>query len=237
MAVCRSLWKQKFVCYDSFMISYRDVSKIYNTKVAALREVNLEVESGEFVFLVGPSGAGKTTLLKLLIREDLPTAGEIWFEDKNVCRLSGAKVPILRREIGMVFQDFKLLPKRTVYENVAFALEVAGRPDAEIAEVVPYLLEQIGLQDLRNSFPHQLSAGEAQRVALARALVHEPKVLLADEPTGNLDYENSWQIVRLLDQVNSWGTTVIMASHDREIVSSLKRRTVKIEKGEIVSDK
>lgn len=218
------------------MILYKEVTKIYNGKITALREVNLEIEQGEFVFLVGPSGAGKTTLLKLLIRDDLPTAGEIWFEEQNVCRLSGVKIPHLRQSIGMVFQDFKLLPKKTVFENVAFALEVAGRSNTEIGEVVPYLLEQVGLTEHFKAFPHQLSAGEAQRVALARALALEPKVLLADEPTGNLDYENSWQIVRLLDQINSWGTTVIMASHDKEITDSLKRRTVHIEKGEIISD-
>lgn len=218
------------------MIAYRDVTKIYNGKITALREVNLEIDQGEFIFLVGSSGAGKTTLLKLLIREDLPTAGEIWFEDKNICRLPGFKVPQLRRNIGMVFQDFKLLPKKTVFENVAFVLEVAGRSEAEIKEVVPYLLEQVGLRNHLKAFPHQLSAGEAQRVALARALALEPKVLLADEPTGNLDYENSWAILHLLDEINGWGTTVIMASHDREITDSLKRRIVKIEKGEIVAD-
>lgn len=218
------------------MIFYKDVTKIFNGHLTALREINLAIESGEFVFLVGPSGAGKTTLLKLLIREDLPTSGEVWFEDQNVCRLPGAKVSNLRRTIGMVFQDFKLLPKKTVYENVAFALEVAGRSDREIKEVVPYLLEQVGLKDFLNFFPHQLSAGQAQRVALARALVHEPKVLLADEPTGNLDDENAWQIIRLLDQINLWGTTVIMASHHRGIVESLKRRVVRLDRGEIVKD-
>lgn len=218
------------------MINYKNVTKIFPNGTEAVRDVNFSVSPGEFVFLCGPSGAGKTTLLRFLIREDLPSEGEIWFKDENIISLSEKFVPDLRRNIGMVFQDFKLLPRRTVFENVAFALEVSGKSDFEIAQIVPYILERIGLSSKTEAFPYQLSSGEAQRVTIARALVHEPEVLLADEPTGNLDYENSWQIVELLNQVNEWGASVIMATHDTEIVKALKKRVIRIDKGQIVSD-
>lgn len=218
------------------MIQYKDVTKIFPDGTEALRQVNFSVESGEFTFLCGPSGAGKTTLLRFLIREDFPTEGEVFFEDKNILELPNSLVPKLRRSIGMVFQDFKLLPHLNVYENVALALEVSGAEDAKISQVVPFLLEQVGLSNRAENLPRQLSSGEAQRVAIARALVNEPKALLADEPTGNLDYETSWQIVRLLQQINDWGTTVLMATHDTEIVKALKKRVVRIERGEIVED-
>lgn len=218
------------------MIRYQNVSKIFPSGTQALADVNLEIEPSEFVFLVGPSGAGKTTLLRFLIREDKPTSGEIWFQNEEVVSLPGRLVPLLRRRVGMVFQDFKLLERRTVFENVAFALEVSGKPDAEIREVVPYILERVGLKDKLKAFPFQLSAGEQQRVALARALVHEPEVLLADEPTGNLDDQNSWQIIDLLKQINEWGTTILMATHDQEIVKSLKKRVVHLNRGRIVKE-
>lgn len=217
------------------VIEYRDVSKIFPDGTQALADVNLAVEEQEFVFLVGPSGAGKTTLLKFLIREDLPSSGEVFLEDEDVVRLPANKVPRLRRRVGMVFQDFKLLRQKSAFENVAFALEVSGADDAEVNEVVPYLLEQVGLQERAKAFPDQLSAGEQQRVAIARALVHEPKVLLADEPTGNLDRQNAEQIVGLLQQINQWGTTVIMATHDEAIVGQLDKRIVELDKGAIIN--
>ncbi|MBM4401796.1 MAG: cell division ATP-binding protein FtsE [Candidatus Cloacimonetes bacterium] len=216
------------------MINYKNVTKIFPNGTEAVRNVNFSIASGEFAFLCGPSGAGKTTLLRFLIREDLPSEGEIWFRDENIVTLPEKFVPELRRNIGMVFQDFKLLPRRTVFENVAFALEVSGKSDLEIAQIVPYILERVGLQNKMTAFPNQLSSGEAQRVAIARALVHEPQVLLADEPTGNLDYENSWQIVELLNQINEWGASVLMATHDTEIVKALKKRVIKIDKGQVV---
>ena len=218
------------------MISFQGITKVYPKGVEALRGVDLEISDGEFLFLVGPSGAGKTTLLKFLIREDLPSSGAIIFKDEDIVSLADGLVPQLRRQIGMVFQDFKLLEKRTVFENVAFALEVLGRNDNDIAQMVPFILQKVGLAEKLDFYPRQLSSGEQQRVAIARALIHEPEVLLADEPTGNLDYENSWQIINLLKQINEWGTTVIMATHDRTIVDSLKKRVVTLERGLIVKD-
>ncbi|TSC92941.1 MAG: cell division ATP-binding protein FtsE [Candidatus Berkelbacteria bacterium Athens1014_28] len=216
------------------MIRYQNVSKVFPNGTEAVSGVNFSIDQGEFAFLCGSSGAGKTTLLRFLIREDVPTDGEIWFNEENIVSLPEKFVPELRRNIGMIFQDFKLLPRRTVFENVAFALEVSGKSDFEIAQIVPYMLQRVGLDNKMEAFPTQLSSGEAQRVAIARALVHEPEVLLADEPTGNLDYENSWQIVELLNQINEWGATVIMATHDTEIVKALKKRVIKIDKGQIV---
>ncbi|KKS44147.1 MAG: Cell division ATP-binding protein FtsE [candidate division CPR1 bacterium GW2011_GWA2_42_17] len=218
------------------MISFQGITKVYPKGVEALRGVDLEISDGEFLFLVGPSGAGKTTLLKFLIREDLPSSGAIIFKDEDIVGLADHLVPQLRRQIGMVFQDFKLLEKRTVFENVAFALEVLGRNDNDIAQMVPFILQKVGLSEKLDFYPRQLSSGEQQRVAIARALIHEPEVLLADEPTGNLDYENSWQIINLLKQINEWGTTVIMATHDRTIVDSMKKRVVTLERGLIVKD-
>lgn len=218
------------------MISFQGVTKTYPKGVEALRGVDLEISDGEFLFLVGPSGAGKTTLLKFLIREDLPSSGAIIFKDEDIVGLADHLVPQLRRQIGMVFQDFKLLEKRTVFENVAFALEVLGRNDSDISQMVPFILQKVGLSEKLEFYPRQLSSGEQQRVAIARALIHEPEVLLADEPTGNLDYENSWQIINLLKQINEWGTTVIMATHDRTIVDSMKKRVVTLERGLIVKD-
>lgn len=216
------------------MIVYKEVTKTFPNGTTAIKDVSFQVQPGEFVFLCGPSGAGKTTLLRFLIREDRPTSGEVWFGEEDVVKLPGKYVPLLRREVGMVFQDFKLLPRLNTFENVAFALEVVGAEHKEIKEVVPYLLEKVGLGDKGKHYPHQLSAGEQQRVAIARALAHEPQALLADEPTGNLDLETSWQIVDLLKQINEWGTTVIMATHDTNIVGQLKRRVIRIDQGKII---
>lgn len=218
------------------MVTYDNVSKIYPGGYEALKNISFSVDPGEFVFLVGPSGAGKTTLLKFLIREDLPTEGDVLFGDESIVSLPSRKVPWLRRRIGVVFQDFKLLSRSTVYENVAMTLEVAGKPANEIHELVPFMLEKVGLSEKADNFPGELSAGESQRVAIARALVHEPDVLLADEPTGNLDTTNAWEIMDLISQINDWGTTVIMATHDDRIVDKLKKRVVYVKNGELVKE-
>lgn len=216
------------------MIKFEKVSKTYRKgNVVALDGIDLSIDQGDFVFLVGESGAGKTTMFKLLIREELPSEGEVWFHDQDVVRLSGRKVANLRRRIGMVFQDFRLLGQNTVFENVSFVLEVIGKKDSEIREVVPYLLEQVGLYHRRGAFPKELSTGEQQRVAIARALALEPEVLLADEPTGNLDEANTRQILDLLKQINEWGTTVLMATHDMGIVKEKGARVISLEKGKI----
>lgn len=219
------------------MIVFENVTKVFPGGFEALKDVSFTVEPSEFMFLVGPSGAGKTTLLKFLIREDTPTEGDVIFEDQSIVQLPGGRIPWLRRRIGVVFQDFKLLTRSTVYENVAVTLEVAGKPRNEIDELVPFMLEKVGLVGKEHNFPRELSAGESQRVAIARALVHEPAVLLADEPTGNLDAQNAWEIMELITQINEWGTTVVMATHDDRIVDRLKKRVVKIEDGQVVKDK
>jgi len=218
------------------MIFLDNVSKIYNHDSAALKNVTLRVEPKEFVTLVGGSGAGKTTLLKLLIREEDPTEGRIFLDGLEVTSLSRKELHHIRRRIGTVFQDYKLLPTKTAYENVAFAMEVAGRTDEEIGEDVPQALELVGLENKANNFPHQLSGGEKQRVAIARALVNRPDVILADEPTGNLDPINTWEIIRLLQKINELGTTVILASHDKEIINNIDKRVIVLDKGEIISD-
>lgn len=216
------------------MIEYQEVSKVFPNGFRALEDISLRVEKGEFVFLVGPSGAGKTTLLKFLIREDLPTSGDVLLDEESVVRFPKRRVPELRRRVGMVFQDFKLLEQKNVFENVAFALEVVGASDEKISQVVPYLLDRVGLQEKAKFFPAQLSVGERQRVAIARALAHEPEVLLADEPTGNLDRSNSEQIIDLLQQINEWGTTVVMATHDESVVNRLNKRVIEINQGRLV---
>lgn len=202
----------------------------------ALDGVNLEIKLGEFVCLVGPSGAGKSTLLRLLTRELAPSQGEIWLDGVDLASLSSSDIPLLRRKIGTIFQDFKLLSNKNAFENVAFALEVCGASAEEIETDVPKVLGIVGLSEKMHSFPHQMSGGEKQRLAIARALIHRPKMILADEPTGNLDMVNSYDVVRLLLKINELGTTVILATHNREIVNSVGRRVISMEKGKVVRD-
>jgi cell division transport system ATP-binding protein len=218
------------------MISYKNIFTIYDDNFMALDGVSLEIKLGEFVSLVGPSGAGKSTLLKLLTRELSPNEGEIWVDGVNLASLSNNDVPLLRRKIGTIFQDFKLLSNKNAFENVAFALEVCGIPQEEIQADVPKVLGIVGLNQKMNSFPHQMSGGEKQRLAIARALIHRPKIILADEPTGNLDMVNSYDVVKLLMKINELGTTVILATHNREIVNSVGRRVITMEKGKVVRD-
>ena len=219
------------------MITFEHVSMRYPGQDApALNDVHLTIPSGEFAFLVGPSGSGKTTCLRLLLRELLPTSGRILIDDVDITRLREGKVPKLRRQVGIVFQDFRLLPSKTVYGNVAFALRVIGKSPSHIRKVVPETLELVGLEGLSARMPNELSGGEQQRVALARAFVNRPSVLLADEPTGNLDPENSEVIMGLLDRINRTGTTMMMASHDRAIVDQMRRRVVELASGSVVRD-
>ncbi len=218
------------------MIQFFNVSKTYPNGVKALQGINLQIEKGEFVFIVGPSGAGKSTLVKLIFREELPTKGQIYFCGRSLVRMRRKDVPYLRRQIGVVFQDFRLLPDRTVFENVAFAMQVVGAGPAEIRKRVPEVLALVGLAERARMFPHQLSGGEQQRVAIARALVNRPQLLIADEPTGNLDLDTSWEIVNYLQEINRQGTTVIMATHAREIVNALRQRVVALDRGRIVRD-
>jgi cell division transport system ATP-binding protein len=205
-------------------------------EVRALDDVTMEVDKGDFVFIVGPSGSGKSTFMKLLTREQVADRGELWIAGKNLATLRSWKVPQLRREIGYVFQDFKLLTTKTVYENVAFALEVIGRNRKDIDERVPAVLELVGLEEKAGALPHELSGGQQQRVSVARAFVNNPRILLCDEPTGNLDPATSVGIMKLLDRINRTGTTVVMATHDQQIVDSMRRRVVELEGGRIVRD-
>lgn len=217
------------------MIRLEHVTHVYDKNNAvALSDVSVDIKKGEFVFLVGPSGSGKSTLLKLLNRELTPTRGRVWVAGKNLNSLSSWKVPYLRRNIGHVFQDFKLLPNKTVSENVAFSLEVIGRPKHVAQTQVPQILELVGLKDKAQNLPDQLSGGEQQRVSIARAFVNRPLILLADEPTGNLDPNTSIGIMRLLDRINRTGTTVLMATHDQSVVDSMRRRVVELEPGGVL---
>jgi cell division transport system ATP-binding protein len=218
------------------MIRLDNVTKIYKGDVTALKEASADIGKGEFVFLVGPSGSGKSTLIRLLNKEESPTAGEVWVAGKDINRLPSWKVPHLRRNIGCIYQDFKLLPTKTVYENVAFALEVIGRPRHVIKTQVPAILELVGLSKKIDNFPNELSGGEQQRVSIARAFVNRPLILLADEPTGNLDPATSVGIMRLLDRINRTGTTVVMATHDQSIVDTMRRRVIELDHGLIVRD-
>lgn len=219
------------------MILFDHVTKTYaNQNRPALDDVSLEVEKGEFVFLVGPSGSGKSTFLRLVLREERPTAGQVWVLGKELNRLSNWKIPALRRQIGTVFQDFRLLPNKSVFENVAFALEVIGKPRSQIRKVVPEVLEVVGLEDKIERRPDELSGGEQQRVAIARAFVNRPLLLIADEPTGNLDPNTSVGIMKLLDRINRLGTTVIMSTHDAQIVDQMRRRVIELDAGHVVRD-
>ena len=219
------------------MILFDHVTKVYPTaQRPALDDISLEIEKGEFVFLVGPSGSGKSTFLRLVLREERTTKSQVWVLGKELNRLSNWKIPALRRQIGTVFQDFRLLPNKTVFENVAFALEVIGKPSSHIKKVVPEVLEVVGLEGKEGRRPDELSGGEQQRVAIARAFVNRPMVLIADEPTGNLDPGTSIGIMKLLDRINKLGTTVVMSTHDSQIVDQMRRRVIELEAGHVVRD-
>ena len=218
------------------MIRLQNVTKVYSGGVVALKDVSMDIAKGEFVFLVGPSGSGKSTMIRLMMREERPTNGDIHVAGKHASKLPGWKIPHLRRSIGTVFQDFKLLPNKTVFENVAFALEVTGRPRNVVAQQVPQVLKLVGLSAKSDRYPRQLSGGEQQRVSVARAFVNRPLILLADEPTGNLDPATSVGIMRILDRINRSGTTVVMATHDHAIVDAMQRRVVELDRGRVMRD-
>ena len=218
------------------LIRIKDLEKKYQTGVTAIYDFDLKVKKGDFVFVIGQSGSGKSTLIKLLYREEKPTNGSINIGGIEVAKLRNRKVYKLRRKLGIVFQDYKLLPRLTVYENVAFALEILGLPNEEIRNKTLKALEQVGLKNKSKNYPNELSGGEQQRVAIARAIVNEPKLLLCDEPTGNLDPETSWEIMQVLDEINKLGTTIIMATHDKEMVNRMKKRVIVIEAGRLKED-
>jgi cell division transport system ATP-binding protein len=219
------------------MLTFESVSKTYKNQVCALDDVSFTIERGEFVYLVGPSGAGKSTILRLLTAEEKPTSGQIIIENQVVNKLRRSRISALRRRLGVVFQDCRLLPNKTVYENVAFAMQVVEAPATTIRSRVPLLLELVGLSGRHESYPNQLSGGEQQRVALARALANDPGILICDEPTGNLDPATSWEIMRLLSLVNERGMTILMATHDSEMVNRMKHRVIVIENGKKVRDR
>ena len=219
------------------LVELKNVYKRYPNGVTALCDVNLEISKGEFVFIIGESGSGKSTVIKLLYRQERPTSGEVYVGGINVARLRNGKVYKLRRKLGIVFQDYKLLPKMTVYENVAFALEIHGLKKSEVRKRTLEAIEQVGLKDKVRSFPDELSGGEQQRVSIARAIVNSPKILICDEPTGNLDPKTSMEVMKVIESINNdLGTTIIMATHDEKIVNKMKKRVVVIEKGLVVSD-
>lgn len=218
------------------MIEFKNVSKVYKSDVQALTDVNVKIEQGEFVFLVGPSGAGKSTFIKMLLKEVEPSSGQILMNDTDLSSMKRKQVPFHRRRIGMVFQDFRLIPTLNIYENVAFAMRVVGASPKEIRKRVPLVLALVGLSDKYKMFPNQLSGGEQQRVSIARAIVNNPQVLIADEPTGNLDPETAKDIMGIMEDINKAGTTVVMATHAKEIVDEMKKRVIAIEKGAIVRD-
>ncbi len=218
------------------MITLHNVSKSYNSKNKVLNVVNLKIEPGEFVSIVGQSGAGKTTLVRILIGEEKIDTGQVLVGDWDITKIAKHEIPYLRRQIGVIFQDFKLLPKKTLSENVSFALEVSGGQSVKIKKVVPSVLKIVGLEDKKNRYPNEVSGGEQQRAAIARALVHQPKILLADEPTGNLDAINANEIIDLLLRINKFGTTVILVTHNKEIVNRLNRRVISMDHGQVISD-
>ena len=218
------------------MIRFENLGKKYGSQTQALEDISLEIKQGEFVFIVGPSGAGKSTLLRILTREIIPTSGKVFVGNIDIAKMKNSEIPNLRRKVGVVFQDFKLLDDRTVFENVSLTLEVLGKGDEEINKMVEHILKLVEIWDKRNLFPRQLSGGEAQRTAIARAVVGKPDVLLADEPTGDLDPKTAWGVIQLLNEINSWGTTILMATHNQEIVNTLKKRVLVIKNGKIVKD-
>lgn len=224
------------ILYTVPMVLLEHVTKFYTPQAPALKDLSFRIEPGEFVSIVGQSGAGKTTLAKMLMAEERPSSGRIVIGGWDITNIRSYEIPALRRQIGVVFQDFKLLPKKTVYENVAFALEVSGAPRSRIREVVPQVLRIVGLDTKAHRFPSQISGGEQQRVVIARALVHRPKMLLADEPTGNLDAINAGEITDLLVRINAFGTTVILVTHNREMVNVLRRRVITLHDGEVATD-
>jgi cell division transport system ATP-binding protein len=218
------------------MIKFQNITKIYPPNTVALENVSFEIKPNEFVSIAGRSGAGKTTLLKLLLAEEKPTRGRIFFDDRDLSKIKSSQLPQIRRKIGAVFQDYKLLPSKTAYENVTYVMEVIGASDEEIKRDVPQVLEIVGLQERSQNFPAELSAGERQRVAIARALIHRPEVILADEPTGNLDPYNTLDIIRLLLKIHQLGTTIVLATHNKEIINSLGKRVITLEKGRVIRD-
>jgi cell division transport system ATP-binding protein len=218
------------------MITFKNVTKIYEPETYALKNVSVRIEPGEFVSIVGQSGTGKTTLIRLIIAEEQPTKGRVIIGDWDITNIKQREIPILRRQIGVVFQDFKLLPRKTIFENVAFGMEVAGIDQKRIQQMVPQVLKIVGLEKKQERFPRQISGGEQQRAVIARALVHRPKILVADEPTGNLDSINTQEIINLLRKINEFGTTVVLVTHNREIVNSLRKRVITLDHGVIISD-
>ncbi len=218
------------------MIRLENVSKMYGNEIPAVRDASFDISKGEFVFLVGPSGSGKSTLLRLMNRQERPERGNVWVAGRNINEMANSQIPLLRRTMGNVFQDYKLLPNKTVFENVAFALEVIGKPKHVIAQQIPQVLELVGLSGKEDRFPHQLSGGEQQRVSIARAFVNRPLILLADEPTGNLDPSTGEGIMQLLDAINATGTTIVMATHDHRVVNAMRRRVIQLDRGVIVRD-
>ena len=218
------------------MIEFKGVYKTYDTGIEALKDVNIHIDKGEFVFIVGASGAGKSTFLKLIMREEVPTAGEVIINDFRLSKLKRRQIPYLRRTMGIVFQDFRLINKMTVFDNVAFAMRVTGSSSREVRKRVPYILGLVGLQNKARSFPLELSGGEQQRVGLARALVNNPSLIIADEPTGNIDPELSYEIVELLNEINRRGTTILMVTHEHDLVKQFDRRVIEIRDGCVISD-
>jgi cell division transport system ATP-binding protein len=218
------------------VIYFNNVTKVYNKDGVALNDINLTVNSGEFVSVVGHSGAGKTTLIKMILADENPTEGTVFFESINVSKIKGEELTKLRRRIGVVFQDFKLLSNKTAFENIAFAMEAAGKKDQEIAIDVPHVLELVDLTHKKNNFPHQMSGGEQQRLAIARAIINQPELIIADEPTGNLDPINTYEIVQILKKINDLGTTIILTTHNRGVIESVGKRVITLEKGKVVRD-
>ncbi len=218
------------------MIRFEKVTKFYNGGPAAVDNITLSIESGELVSIVGQSGAGKSTLLKMIFAEEQPSEGKVFFEDRDIATMNKKELNVMRRKIGAVFQDFRLLPKKTVYENIAFAMEAAGQSEENIVSDVPYVLDLVDLSEKMDNFPHELSGGEQQRIAIARAIVNQPDIVVADEPTGNLDPISAYEVVQILKKINDLGTTVILSTHNKEIIESLEERVITMDQGKITRD-